>query len=462
MNKKTVIIILSVMILGLSIGYAALSSSLNITGSAKLGATADSWNIHFENAKCEKDGYGKAGNIEIKNKTSLEISGVEFNAPGDMVLCTFDIVNDGTIDAKVTSITHPDKNKFTYTGSGSNKTTDEEIVKNGISTTIDNLQGLMYYDGKSEPTEIKLGDELKSGETKGAVVFILLDEAMTKLPTNEVTVSNIFGQIIYGQYKVGDKNITRDLIPVKVGDAVYYNPVSNEMDCTNYTETNSKNENKTGCMKWYVIANNDETMNLLLDHNTTYKVAWNDGTTASGTSNEKDEIIARQVEDTTNTPVTANAKLASDVSGWSSQAKSTARMITADEIWNITSSTNGVPNWSSTDVSDGFLFNGNTSNDQRYAWLFNNIYDCEYYGCNINDYRTYGYWTSSYAPNGYGIASSNKPSNKSEVQKMDNGIRKIANNSLAWYVSRYGRLSASNVDNADSLGLRPVITISKS
>ena len=68
MNKKVVIIILSVMILGLSIGYAALSSSLNITGSARLGATADSWNIHFENAKCEKDGYGKAGNIEIKNK----------------------------------------------------------------------------------------------------------------------------------------------------------------------------------------------------------------------------------------------------------------------------------------------------------------------------------------------------------------------------------------------------------
>ena len=126
MNKKTVIIILSVMVLGLSIGYAALSNSLNITGSAKLGATADSWNINFKNAKCTAYNYAEAGNIEIKNKTTLELSNSKLKAPKDYIICNFDIVNDGTIDAKVTSITIPDKNKFTYTGSGSTKTTDED------------------------------------------------------------------------------------------------------------------------------------------------------------------------------------------------------------------------------------------------------------------------------------------------------------------------------------------------
>ncbi len=427
MNKKVIIIILSVMILGLSIGYAALSSSLNITGSAKLGATADSWNIHFENAKCTELGKNaKAGNIEIKNKTSLEISGVEFNAPGDMVLCTFDIVNDGTIDAKVTSITNPDKNKFTYTGSGSTKTTDEEIVKNGISTTIDGVQGIIYYDGKSEPTEIKLGDELKSGETKKAAVFVLLDEAMTKLPTNEVTVSNIFGQIIYGQeidtteYKTGIKK------SYSVGDVVYYNPNKNVIDCTNYTESKSLNENKTGCMKWYVINDKGSTMDVLLDHNTTSKVAWYDGNTTQSSSSKNDLIalpMGRIDGDNTKGPLTANAKLANDVSSWTGQAKSTARMITADEIWNITSSTNGQSNWSSSTATSGFYFNSNASNGQGYEWLFYYI-----------DSGTWGYWTST--------------------PVFDNTMD-------AWYVSWNGSLNGRGASDA-SCGLRPVITLTKS
>ncbi len=437
MNKKVIIIILSVMILGLSIGYAALSSSLNITGSAKLGATADSWNINFKNAKCTELGKNaKAGNIEIKNKTSLEISGVEFNAPNNGILCTFDIVNDGTIDAKVTSITHPDKNKFTYTGSGSTKTTDEEIVKNGISTTIGNLQGLMYYDGKSEPTEIKLGDELKSGETKGAVVFILLDEAMTKLPTNEVTVSNIFGQIIYGQeintteYKPGIEK------SYSVGDVVYYNPNKNVIDCTNYIESKSLNENKTGCMKWYVINDKGSTMDVLLDHNTTSKVAWYDGNTTQSSLSKNDLIASPMLVsgDNTKGPLTANAKLANDVSSWTGQAKSTARMITADEIWNITSSTNGQSNWSSSTATSGFYFNSNASNGQGYAWLFDYTGSCTSSGCDVADSGTDGYWTSTPV---YG------------------------NTALAWCVTQDGGLFSRGASNA-YYGLRPVITLTKS
>ncbi len=409
MNKKVIIIILSVMILGLSIGYAALSSSLNITGSAKLGATADSWNINFKNAKCTGYNYAEAGDIEIKNKTTLELSNSKLKAPKDYIICNFDIVNDGTIDAKVTSITNPDKNKFTYTGSGTNKTTDEELVKSNLITEM------KYQDN----TSIKLGDELKAKETKKAYIKISLSENMSKLPTNDVSISDIFGQIIYGQYKVGDTDITDEIIKTyDVSNAVYYNPVSNELNCKDYVETNSQNENKTGCMKWYVIESNDETMNLLLDHNTTYKVAWNSsGSNSGGTVNEK---------------------LASDVSSWSNEAKNTARLITADEVWSITSSTNGQSNWSSASSTSSFYFEGSElsgTGTSKYAWLFDYTYNCTSYGCNKAASGTGGYWTSSpYASNSY---------------------------SGAWNVYFGGGLDHDHVSDAITFGLRPVITITK-
>ena len=236
------------------------------------------------------------------------------------------------------------------------------------------------------------------------------------LPTRgNVTIKN--GEVTDYELYFNDK--TEETKSYKVGDTVYYNPVSNELNCSSYTETNSQNENKTGCMKWYVIANNDETMNLLLDHNTTYKVAWN----SSGKNTEG--------------PVTVNEKLASDVSSWSNEAKNTARLITADEVWSITSSTNGATNWSSSTSTSSFYFEGSKlsgAGTSKYAWLFDYTRNCTSYGCNKAANNTYGYWTSSPSA-GY--------------------------SSYAWRVDQSGNLDSGNVGVTIN-GVRPVITISKS
>ena len=451
MNKKVIIIILSVMILGLSIGYAALSSSLNITGSARLGATADSWNINFKNARCTGYNYAEAGDIEIKNKTTIELSNSKLKAPKDYIICNFDIVNDGTIDAKVTSVTYPDKNKFTYTGIGdvehkssdnndvkatqmsisSSKEEDEKLVKSNL------IVEMKYQDN----TEIKLGDELKAKETKKAYIKISLSDNMSKLPTNDVSISDIFGQIIYGQYKVGDTDITEDILS-NTGNVVYYNPETGEKNCSDYTSSNSVSENKTGCMKWYVISSSGSNVNLILDHNTTNKVAWNtSGNKADG-------------------PATANAQLASDVSNWTSQAKSTARMITFEEVKAM------LPSYSSLSEEEfinNYFDDLQTAAQQAQANINQSDYSTgkAYYLALINYLKnnssvllpsymfedilpmcsddmncpTHGYWTSSLH---YGKIS------------------------RAWGVYAGGYLDRSSVDNADSFGLRPVITISKS
>ncbi len=68
----------------------------------------------------------------------------------------------------------------------------------------------------------------------------------------------------------------------EVGDAIYYNPVDNKIclesdyqsdNSLNYYKGEADSGNGEGCMKWYVIANNENDINLLLDHNTTNKVA---------------------------------------------------------------------------------------------------------------------------------------------------------------------------------------------
>ena len=203
-----------------------------------------------------------------------------------------------------------------------------------------------------------------------------------------------------------------------VGDAVYYNPVSGT-SCDNYVADNSLDGNKSGCMKWYVINDVGETIEVLLDHNTKMMVAWN----SSGNNAEG--------------PVTANNQLASDVSGWVAEAKNSARMITADEVWKITESTNGASGWNSASSTSEFYFEGSRLSGQgtsKYAWLFDYTLNCTDYGCNTKDDGTYGYWTLS--PN-------------------------VGSSDSAWRVGNYGYISDSNV-NSSNRGVRPVITISKS
>ena len=222
-----------------------------------------------------------------------------------------------------------------------------------------------------------------------------------------------------------------------LGTLIYFNPETGKM-CNNYTPNNSLNENKSGCMKWYVINTSVDGVDLLLDHNTTYGIAWN----ASGSNaNGPDTTFLN--------------KLKSDTSSWNGVPTRTdsfvdpannytinyngykARLIEANEIWNITKSTNGKTNWDSATSTHDFYFDGSSLSGQgtsKYPWLYDYTYHCTSYGCNIKDDGTYGYWTSS------SIASFS---------------------GIAWYVICDGTLLGLDVDSTDG-GVRPVITLPKS
>ena len=431
-TKTIIVITLCIAIVGLSVGYAALNSILNIAGNAKVGATAANWNISFKNVNCEAGGYAEAGSISSTG-TTITISESKLKAPKDYVICIFDVVNDGTIDAEVTSVTVPDPSSFTYTIQSRTRAAlpdDEELVKNGLVSE-------MKYNNTNKD-EIKIGDKLDKGTSKAVYLKIEFLESVTRLPINDVAISDIFGQIVFGQSgSSGSEEGGSESLVYSVGDAVYYNPVSGQK-CDDYVASNITE----GCMKWYVI-NDGETVDMILDHNTTAKFAWN----SSGNNAEG--------------PVTANNQLASDVSGWGSEAKNSARLISADEIAGITGAASSLQ-WNSSKTFAGsvtdintqvsyFVFDGsgndysgwqspvaNESNPSRYYWLYENTSGCVEYGCKTDNTSlygdTYGYWTLS------------------PLVGVSNG---------AWGVTRGGGLHFVYVGYVGSVGVRPVITISK-
>ena len=120
MSEKSKNILLGVLIVGLvsmTVAYAALSTSLQINGTANVAATT--WDIHFANVQVDKNnttGASENSNgvittmgtldnaIDNSRATGTAFSGllVELAKPGDKATITFDIVNAGTIDAKNT------------------------------------------------------------------------------------------------------------------------------------------------------------------------------------------------------------------------------------------------------------------------------------------------------------------------------------------------------------------------
>ena len=97
------LIVLVVMILCLTVAFAALSQTLTINGSAAVNAA--SWDIHFENLTLSE----KTGTAEVSGTPQLTgtvISGIDvsLNKPGDKIVYEFDLVNNGSIAAKLTYI----------------------------------------------------------------------------------------------------------------------------------------------------------------------------------------------------------------------------------------------------------------------------------------------------------------------------------------------------------------------
>lgn len=191
-DRKTKILSIAaicIAVIGMTVGFAAFSSTLTINGTGTVKAS--NWQVRFQNLLAAvKTGTAEEVTAPTINTNDTNIGdySVNFTTPGDSISYTFDIANNGTFDAEVTTITIPTP---TCTGNGANATVDAKNVCDNLTYT------LTYADG----TAINVSDELGKGTTKKVKLTLTYSDAVTadKLPTDDVAISNLGISIIYSQ-----------------------------------------------------------------------------------------------------------------------------------------------------------------------------------------------------------------------------------------------------------------------
>ena len=100
-NKSLYLILIVVILLGISIGYAAISKTLMINGNSEV--KENTWDIHFENIQVTMGSVTAIKKAVIEDELSVDFS-VNLNLPGDFYEFTVDVVNSGTIDAMLDNV----------------------------------------------------------------------------------------------------------------------------------------------------------------------------------------------------------------------------------------------------------------------------------------------------------------------------------------------------------------------
>lgn len=105
-KKRNKLLLLAILILGISIGFAALSTTLKINGSASINK--NTWNIYWNNI-ANKSGVTQTTEPVISEDedhvaNTLVTFDVTLDKPGDYYEFTVDAVNEGSLDAMVSNI----------------------------------------------------------------------------------------------------------------------------------------------------------------------------------------------------------------------------------------------------------------------------------------------------------------------------------------------------------------------
>ena len=171
-KHTTYFIIIFVISVLVGVGYALLTSTLNINGDSAI--TRNMWDVHFQNLQI-KSGSKSDANVEIVNNSTTVNFDINLEEQGEYLDFTVDVVNNGTIDAMLS-----------------------EVVNTGISEGSKSYleYSVTYADG----IDITEKDLLAAGESETIHVYAKykdnIDESL--LPENDV-VQEVFLSITYVQ-----------------------------------------------------------------------------------------------------------------------------------------------------------------------------------------------------------------------------------------------------------------------
>ena len=382
-NRKILYMLLAIALISIStltIVYAALSVTLNITGTADISAA--SWDVHLDNVKLNSKSV-TATAPTITNGTTATFS-TSLTTPGDFYEFTIDVVNNGSIDAMIDGVTKTPT-----------LTTAQAKYLNYI---------IEYQNGESINTK-QLVSKNSFVRLKVRVEF-RKDITASDLPTTSETL-NLSFTVNYVQ---------SDGTASSVADNGVYDPYK------------IGNEKCFGSECFYIISSTEETVTMLAKYNLYVGGEYNSSWTAYG-----EEATGKQ-----------NSNMLGYVRGQSIR-KGTTKF----------SNTNY---WSSTVSSyPAYVYD---SNSTLYSYVENYKTYLSTLGVTPIEARLITYEElESLGCSGSDNSCSEAPE---WVYATTYWSGSACNTIRVWNVYSNGLFGSNNYFNDDSLGVRPVITISKS
>ena len=431
-ERKTKIITLSaviVAVIGLTIAFAAMSRTLRINGTGTMDPV--NWDIYFENIKLKSDTDPSSvtGNpTPTTGNTAATINNlnVTLKNPGDTVVWTADITNNGSVNAEIQS--------FSLTPNLTNELLDVEVKYTNIY--------------EHEHT-ITVGDMLYAGETRNITITFkykdITDE--NQLPKNSaVVIDNLSYQIVYVQSN-------------KVSTTTTTAPVVN--NCTSF-ETKSTysvgdtialcNSSTGKSEDFYVISDNGETVTALAKYNLLVGNVY-------------------EIDNQDDWNEVSNEPISSSVDGYGLQNSSAKGYVEDGTVFT------GVLAFAEDNNNGyGYWYNTSTHNlDSNYgnsypAWVFNSNSNL---WTPVGNYQTYltatlgktsATATLMSQPQAVGLGCSKNDCNSapSWVYSSSYWLGSACTNDGVWCVFSNGDFYGFGFRYDDSCGVRPVITISKS
>lgn len=188
-KKKRNLILLLVVLLGITIGFALLSTTLFINGTSRI--KANEWDIHWDGDSIAVT----SGSVEATTAPSVDANGdiafaVNFDLPGDYYEFTVDAVNAGTIDGIIKSV-----GTKVYDSTGTQELTGASIPSNIIWSVT-------YADSGAPAINDVLAKRIDASTPtrKAYKVKVQFDPEATTLPADAVSYVYKFA-VNYEQYK---------------------------------------------------------------------------------------------------------------------------------------------------------------------------------------------------------------------------------------------------------------------
>ena len=179
----------------MTIAYAILSTTLNITGNTEV--IASSWNVHFANIQPNPMSVTPTKSPTITDSKTIDFS-VVLNKPGDFYKFNVDIVNDGSINAMIDSViknpTLTDEQakyiKYEIEYINGESISSKQLLKSGETKTISVLLSyrtdITSSDLPTTPTTLNLSIELN---------YIQADTTSTEVTTSPKKISVVNGDL---------------------------------------------------------------------------------------------------------------------------------------------------------------------------------------------------------------------------------------------------------------------------